>query len=87
MRHVLLHYHIFKNAGSSVDAALAGCFGPAWSSYDADPVWTNITTGDLFAYLREHESLRALSSHQARWPEPLDPRSRRIRWYSSPSTG
>lgn len=69
-RHVILHYHIFKNAGSSVDADLRNSFGPTWHSFDRDARWTNITTVDLSSYLEEHPDVRALSSHQARWPEP-----------------
>jgi hypothetical protein len=73
VRHVILHYHIFKNAGTSVDASLSSSFGPAWHNYDRDPRWTNITSADLLDHLRLHPDLRALSSHQARWPEPSAP--------------
>ncbi len=70
MRDVIVHYHIFKNAGTSIDACLANSFGPRWHNYDIDEDWANITSEDLGRHLAEHPDLRAISSHQARWPEP-----------------
>ena len=70
MRDVIVHYHIFKNAGSSIDACLANSFGPRWHNYDIDEDWANITSDDLRQHLAEHPDLRAISSHQARSPDP-----------------
>jgi hypothetical protein len=70
VRDVIIHYHIFKNAGSSIDAALQSSFGTGWASFDLAERWTNITSADLQHHLRSHPEIRALSSHQARWPEP-----------------
>ena len=70
MRNVVLHYHMFKNAGTSIDACLADSFGDAWHNFDRDEEWTNLTTADLYEHLTENPHLLALSSHQARWPEP-----------------
>src|SRR5207302_5947805 len=33
-RHAILHYHIFKNAGMSVDAALREAFAGEWATLD-----------------------------------------------------
>ena len=30
MRKIVFHYHLFKNAGTSVDEMLKASFGPAW---------------------------------------------------------
>ena len=70
MRDVIFHYHIFKNAGTSIDASLSGSFGSGWLSFDPDPVWTNVTTGQSLEVIDANPDLRALSSHQLRWPEP-----------------
>jgi hypothetical protein len=61
---------VFKNAGTSVDAWLSAQFGAGWQSFDRPTGWSNITTSDLLAFLRERPAVQALSSHQARWPEP-----------------
>jgi hypothetical protein len=67
---VVVHYHIFKNAGTSIDQCLGESFGDRWDSYDPDPDWANVTTTQLLEYLTERPDLRALSSHQLRWPHP-----------------
>jgi len=70
MRDVIVHYHIFKNVGISIDACLSNSFGPGWHNYDVHEDWANITSDQLYEHLTEYPGLRALSSHQARWPEP-----------------
>ena len=70
MRNVIVHYHIFENAGSSIDVCLAESFGDGWHNFDAHEQWTNITSKDLSEHLAKNPRLRAMSSHQARWPEP-----------------
>ena len=76
MRDVILHYHIFKNAGTSIDSSLSASFGNRWLSFDRDPIWTNITSQQLFEFIEDHPDLRALSSHQSRWPAPAGARLR-----------
>ncbi len=71
MRKVILHYHIFKNAGSSIDASLSASFGGAWMTYDPDPVWSNVSPEEALALIERRPDLRAISSHQLRWPEPV----------------
>ncbi len=70
MRNVIVHYHIFKNAGTSIDECLADSFGTKWHIFDLNYEWDNITVDALSRHLSEHPTLLALSSHQARWPEP-----------------
>jgi hypothetical protein len=70
MRDVIVHYHIFKNAGSSIDACLSDSFGARYHNFDIHEDWANITSNDLYEHLLENPDLRAMSSHQARWPEP-----------------
>lgn len=70
MRDVLVHYHLFKNAGSSVDAILAKHFGASWGKLDADRPWERVTDGSLVDFLLSRPGLMAVSSHQARPPGP-----------------
>jgi Sulfotransferase family len=69
-RPVIVHFHIFKNAGSSVDAALAESFGSAWLAHDPGPpgVWKNVPWVDVAAILAARPDVSAVSSHQLRWP-------------------
>ncbi|MEW5789225.1 MAG: hypothetical protein AB1899_15375 [Pseudomonadota bacterium] len=70
MAPILIHYHIFKNAGSSVDHALRAHFGDAWTTWDGDSHHDALSPSALAGYLRANPGLRALSSHQAHPPVP-----------------
>lgn len=67
-RSVLVHFHIYKNAGTSVDESLSNYFGNDWVSWD--PVTTKeiFELDDLVRYLRLKPNLRCVSSHQLRMP-------------------
>jgi hypothetical protein len=70
MRPLVLHYHIFKNAGSSVDAMLRANFGVewAWQEFPRDPdVNHNAAIRQL---ILDRPGLRAISSHSLRLPVP-----------------
>jgi len=73
-RHVILHYHIFKNAGTSFDTALHRSFGDTWAPFDR-PVESPapIPTSELTRFLSDNPQVKAFSSHAARWPEPSGP--------------
>ncbi len=70
MRKVIVHYHLFKNAGSSVDHILKGAFEERWQNYDpGDP--PHLVSGNMLAdYLSENPQLDALSSHMLVPPLP-----------------
>jgi hypothetical protein len=75
---VLVHYHIYKNAGSSMDALLQQSFGERWAAFEgtrADRVPINYE--QLRTFLAENPDKRAVSSHCARPPLPT-PRTRPI---------
>jgi hypothetical protein len=69
-RTVVLHYHLFKNAGTSVDAMLKHNFGARWGMQEFQTPAGRSNTAELAAYLREHPHLCALSSHTALLPVP-----------------
>lgn len=71
-RPVLVHYHIFKNAGCSVDASLRASFGEACAQFEGTHAHDIISSGQLADFLRVNRHVRAVSSHLARPPLPWD---------------
>ena len=65
---MIIHYHIFKNAGTSIDYALKRVFGDAWGVFESDNAHTILTAEDLRKYLVDHIELKAVSSHVLRPP-------------------
>ena len=61
-RNVIVHVHIFKNAGSSLDGALERNFKDAFVDHREDHL---IRTNEEFLkeYLQKHENIQAFSSH------------------------
>src|SRR5579864_1630780 len=72
IRHVLLHYHIFKNAGSTLDAILERNFGPALAFLHTRDPNSVLTIADVLNFVQNHKSVRAISSHHLRPPAPDD---------------
>jgi hypothetical protein len=73
MRFVILHYHIFKNAGSTAEDILDHSFGERFGTLDTSLDAGLIQTVDLIRYLEERPAIRAFSSHQIRYPLPEAP--------------
>jgi hypothetical protein len=70
LRRIVVHYHIFKNAGSSVDRILEGAFGDRWATLEGATATSLLRPGDLSAFARERPELQAVSSHLLRPPAP-----------------
>ncbi|NCQ25209.1 MAG: hypothetical protein COW54_06170 [Rhodobacteraceae bacterium CG17_big_fil_post_rev_8_21_14_2_50_63_15] len=68
-RHIILHYHLFKNAGTSLDAILRQNFGPRWLSAEF-PMEHGPNTSLVEAWIRQTPEGRAYSSHTALGPLP-----------------
>jgi hypothetical protein len=66
----VVHYHIFKNAGTSVDHALAAAFGSRWATIEGPTPTSRLPETALRRALEAEPGLRAISSHQARPPVP-----------------
>lgn len=66
MRDLIVHHHLFKNAGTSVDLALQAAFGPAWVSVEGQG--RELTGEDLARMAAEDPNLCAVSSHTFRPP-------------------
>jgi len=69
-RNIIVHYHLFKNAGSSVDHLLKFNLGDKWMAYDGDSSGGIITTLELEKLIAENPEVDAFSSHQIIPPLP-----------------
>jgi hypothetical protein len=70
--HVIFHYHIFKNAGSTVDWALRRHFGARFETFDGKTPWTTMTPQTVLEHLRSRPRVSAFASHQAKFPALQD---------------
>ena len=70
MRFVVVHYHIFKNAGSTVEQILEREFAGAFARLHGPTPDATIDGEDLAAFLQDHPSVRAVTSHHLRYPAP-----------------
>lgn len=70
MRHVIIHYHIFKNAGSTLAAALERNFGNCFAYFDAPRYDKRIQPTDLIAFVEANPQVAVISSHHLRPPAP-----------------
>ena len=67
---VLLHYHIYKNAGTSIDEMLRQSLGARWGTYECSPERHTLSSDEIAGFLRQRPDLTAMSSHSARPPLP-----------------
>ncbi len=66
LRDVCFHFHIFKNAGTTVDWALSRCFGKRFAKYDEQHSSYVLSPAEVNRFLQRCPKLEAVSSHQAR---------------------
>lgn len=71
-RTVVVHYHIFKNAGTTLDSVLGRALGPAYSFEQEDPD-SSLHAEDLAALLNARPEIRYVTSHALRPPRPSIP--------------
>ncbi len=69
---LLLHYHIFKNAGLSYEFSLEQNFGERFRRYDEAP-GTVLSGDDILDYVMGAPELAVVSSHQGTLPAPNIP--------------
>jgi hypothetical protein len=72
VRQVIVHYHIFKNAGTSIERLLQAAFGARWASLEGPTPTSLLRPSDLAAFLRDSPATLAVSSHLLRPPAPHD---------------
>jgi len=73
VRFILLHYHFFKNGGTTIEDILAHSFFENYARLDSEDFDGSVGTAELISYLRRHPRMRAVSSHQFRYPLPQEP--------------
>lgn len=69
-RPLIVHFHIFKNGGSTIDWILKKNFGEKAGLLDTNNPGGILSNEDISKYLIEHNDLISLSSHQLRFPLP-----------------
>ncbi len=67
---LLIHYHIFKNAGSSFEWALKQVLGESFRSFDSPSAQGFVSARDLMEFAFQNPEVTAISSHQAVPPAP-----------------
>jgi hypothetical protein len=72
VRRILFHYHIFKNAGTTVDWALRRSFGRRFETFDTASPGETLLADAVLRHVRDRPDVIAFSSHQARFPVPAD---------------
>jgi len=70
-RHIAVHLHIFKNAGTSLDRILAACFGGNLYSFDKRAPGATLSIGDVAEIANTRPAMRCFASHQVRLPLPV----------------
>ena len=70
MRHVIVHYHIYKNSGTSFERVLDESFGDAHERFDGPYPFFTIDQDQLDRIIRRKPGSVAFSSHQTMLPQP-----------------
>jgi hypothetical protein len=73
LRTLLFHFHIFKNGGSTLDAALKKNFGNRWRAIEGPDPDGPMNWPTAMKLLRAHHEIEAVSSHTARFTAPPMP--------------
>lgn len=69
-RFVILHYHVFKNGGSTIEAILEREFGGGFATLHGPHASSTLDGRDLERFLRRNPGVTAVSSHHLRYPKP-----------------
>jgi hypothetical protein len=77
-RRVLLHYHYFKNAGSTIEWILEKNFAQAHASLHEDTARGTVVNSEIMEFLLARPQVVSLTSHHIRLPAPSDERFRFI---------
>jgi len=69
-RFVVVHYHVFKNGGSTLESVLKREFGEGFTALHGSGDDSILSGEDLAEFLRQHPYISAVSSHHLRYPIP-----------------
>lgn len=70
MRHVICHYHIYKNSGTSFDEILKANYGELHVGFDGPYPYFTIGQGELAKIIQRNPAAKSFSSHQISLPPP-----------------
>lgn len=63
---IVVHHHIFKNAGTSIDFSLKKYFGGKWSALEGLHARDIVKEGQFVKFIDANPQLKAISSHSLR---------------------
>jgi hypothetical protein len=69
-RHIIVHYHIFKNAGSTIYSILERNLGERLASLESENFNSLLSNDVLLDFLKRHPKVEAVSSHHLVPPKP-----------------
>jgi hypothetical protein len=69
-RHVIVHFHMFKNGGSTIEAILQREFRGRFATAHGSHASSALDEHDIATFLGAHPNISALSSHHLRYPLP-----------------
>lgn len=69
-RSIIVHFHLFKNAGTSVETILQRNFGGRFARYEHGGATDTFPASVLIPYLEANRRIRAISSHTICFPPP-----------------
>ena len=72
-RFLIVHYHIFKNGGSTILSILEREFRDGFATVHGPDDVSVVDQASLAGFVAEHASIQAISSHHLRYPKPVLP--------------
>jgi hypothetical protein len=72
-RFVFVHYHIFKNGGTTIQSILRRELGGRFATVHGPTDDSVLDAWNLTEFLRQHPNIAAVSSHHLRYPKPVVP--------------
>jgi len=72
-RSIIVHFHFFKNAGTSIEHVLRTHFRDGFASYEPGEPTETFPATTLVSLLEQQENLQAVSSHTICFPPPSHP--------------
>ena len=69
-RFIFVHYHIFKNGGTTIESILRREFGGGFATVHGPRAGSVLDAKGLTKFLRLHPGISAVSSHHLRYPKP-----------------
>lgn len=69
-RFVVVHYHFFKNAGTTIESILEREFAGEFATLHGQTADAELDKDELSVFLSTHGAIKAVSSHHLRYPLP-----------------